>query len=114
MTEYAFMTNGGFFSSAASTMVSVWVLMWGIRRKGELDYKLDDTAKHIRWLMVVLGLATGTISTVPRIDFAPGVLFGWIWATAFLAWPNFAYHLTALLRRLGLAAPSSSSSKERT
>jgi hypothetical protein len=102
MTQYLAVEVRGFFANATSTMLSLWMLLWGIRWKGELDYELDDTAKHIRWLRVLVGWATLMMSTVPRISFAWGILLGWIWATAFLAWPNFAYHLTRVLRRCKL------------
>jgi hypothetical protein len=86
--------TGGFFSSATSTMVSLWVLLWGIRLKGELDLPLDTEAKRLRWSMVALGLIIMTVATAPMFNSAWGAAIGWIWATAFLAWPNFAFHLT--------------------
>ncbi len=100
--------SAGFFSSAASTMLSVWLLSWGIRRQGELDHELDSTAKHLRWSMVVLGIAVAIVATAPRIDSAKCALSGWVWATAFLAWPNLAFHLTATLRCYKLLPPSES------
>jgi len=91
--------GGGFFSNATATMVSVWVMLWGIRRKGEFDYQLDEDAKRVRWLIVVSSMAFSYLSAVV-LDSTWCVLGGWIVATAFLAWPNFAYHLTNLLRRI--------------
>lgn len=98
--------GGGFFSNATATMVSVWLLLWGIRRKGELDHQLDEDAKRVRWLIVMLGLAVSYFSAV-FLDWRWCVITGWIVATGFLAWPNFAYHLTALLRKIGLLPKAS-------
>ena len=91
--------GGGFFSNATATMVSVWLILWGIRQKGELDHELDEEAKRVRWLIVMLGMAFSYFSAI-ALDWRWCVLTGWIVATAFLAWPNFAYHLTNLLRRI--------------
>jgi hypothetical protein len=100
--------TGGFFSSATSTMVSLWVLLWGIRLKGELDLPLDTEAKRLRWSMVALGLIIMTVATAPMFNSAWGAAIGWIWATAFLAWPNFAFHLTGILRHCRLLPRSES------
>jgi hypothetical protein len=102
MIDASSMSPRGFFSEASSLMVSVWFLMWGIRRKGEFDIELDDTARRIRWLMVGMGILFLWASAGTLTDCAWCVLVGWIWATAFLAWPNFAYHLTTLLRKIRL------------
>jgi hypothetical protein len=62
--------TGGFFSSATSTMVSLWVLLWGIRLKGELDLPLDTEAKRLRWSMDALGLIIMTVATAPMFNSA--------------------------------------------
>lgn len=102
MVDIFYIPERRILSEASSLMVSVWFLVWGIRYKGEFDRELDGAARGIRWSMVGLGLVVllGSIDTLTiraRYFFA-----GWIWATAFLAWPNFAYHLTALLRKIRL------------
>jgi hypothetical protein len=89
---------------ASSLMVSVWFLVWGIRYKGEFDRELDGAAKRIRWSMVGLGIAL-LLASINLLGIRPRYFFaGWIWATAFLAWPNFAYYLSALLRKIRLLA----------
>jgi len=93
MSTYA---SGGFLPDAASTTILVWLLAWGIRRQGELDIGLDRAAKRVRWLAVGLGVALA--SAAPKLDSVWCALGGWVLATAFLAWPNFAHHLTSLLR----------------
>jgi len=52
--------------------------------------------------MVAMGIFIFWASAEILAGCAWCVLAGWIWATAFLAWPNFAYHLAALLRKLRL------------
>ncbi len=100
MTEVVLVT-GGFFSSATAAMASIWLLLWGIRRQGELDYELDNPMKTIRWVAVALGLFISFVCG-PGFNSVWCAAVGWICATAFLAWPNLAYHVARLLRRLKL------------
>ena len=79
---------------ALASLGSVWFCSWGIRRAGEFDYPLDFTAKVIRWALVVLLLGAG--ESFPGLS-AYRLALGLV-GMAFLAWPNFAYHLTRLLR----------------
>lgn len=73
----------------------IWFCAWAIRRKGELDYPLDLPAKIIRW--VAVAILMGIPANFPElpINTARILIFSGI---AFLAWPNFAYHLTRFLR----------------
>lgn len=73
---------------------SLWFISWGIRRAGEFDYPLDFAGQVVRWVLVVVLL--GAMTYFPGLS-APRVtlLLG---GCAFLAWPNFAYHLTRFLR----------------
>lgn len=96
------MSSGGFLASGSSAMISIWLLTWGIRRQGELDHDLDLVARRLRWLMVVAGVIVAVAATRPAFNSARGALAGWLGATAFLAWPNFAYYLARVLRRLRL------------
>jgi len=52
------MLSGGFFASGTSTMLSIWLVVWALRRQGELDHYLDNFAKRVRWLLVAAGWAT--------------------------------------------------------
>lgn len=88
----------GFVSDGASVMVTLWVLAWGIRRRGELDHSLDANAKWIRWSVVVLGVLVG-FGLGPTLNSVWVAATGWLIATAFLAWPNFAYYLARLFTR---------------
>ena len=38
-------------ASIWTAMANIWIAVRAIRRKGELDYELDDTAKFIRWVV---------------------------------------------------------------
>jgi hypothetical protein len=102
MLNFANLPTRNFFSEASSLTVSIWLLVWSLRSRGELDLELDQTAKRIRWSMVAMGIFIFWASAEILAGCAWCVLAGWIWATAFLAWPNFAYHLAALLRKLRL------------
>ena len=74
---------------------AVWVCAWAIRRKGELDYPLDSTAKVVRWVAVVILMGIPANFPSLPINLRRVLDFSGI---AFLAWPNFAYHLTRFLR----------------
>jgi len=73
---------------------SLWFISWGIRRAGEFDYPLDFTGQVVRWVLVVVLL--GAMTYFPGYSAARGTLL--LGGAAFLAWPNFAYHLTRFLR----------------
>jgi Protein of unknown function (DUF3592) len=71
--------------------LGIWFVVWAIRRKFDLDYKLSSTAVLLRWAVVTFSyllLATGVlgIAAVRLPILAVGLLF--------LCWPNFVYHLT--------------------
>lgn len=74
---------------------SIWFCAWAIRRQGEMDYPLDATAKAIRWLAVAVLMGIPANFRALPINLRRVLLFSGI---AFLAWPNFAYHLTRFLR----------------
>jgi hypothetical protein len=83
---------------------SIWFCVWVIRRKGEFDHKLDFSAKIIRWLAVVVFM--GLPVEIPQLlTPAARVILGFI-GVAFLAWPNFAYHLAGFLRWCRLLPPA--------
>jgi hypothetical protein len=96
-----------------AAVLNVWFVVWAIRRKGELDYKLDGTAKGIRWLIVLLFL--GTAVQAPWLLNPPSVRLcvGFI-GLGFLVWPNLAYHLTGLLRRCKLLRNSDAEELDQT
>jgi hypothetical protein len=73
---------------------SLWFISWAIRRKGEFDYPLDFAGQVVRWVLVVVLL--GAFQYFPGGSAPRGISL--VCGLAFLAWPNFAYHLTRLLR----------------
>lgn len=81
---------------------SLWFISWGIRRAGEFDYPLDFTGQVVRWVLVVVLL--GAMTYFPGYSAARGALL--LGGAAFLAWPNFAYHLTRFLRWCRLVPPA--------
>ena len=81
-----------------AAIANVWFVVWAIRRKGELDYDLDSTAKFVRWVVVVLCLGISILR--PELLKSPmRIAVGFV-GLGFLVWPNLAYHLTNLLRFL--------------
>lgn len=85
-----------YVSSLAAQAVCVWLAVWAIRRKYALDYKLDRTAQAVRWSIVALSVPLGRIGA---LKWEPLRIFSAFLFLAFLAWPNFAYHLIQLFRR---------------
>ena len=83
---------GGLIGAA----VSVWFFFWPYRRKYDLDHQLDRTAQTVRWLIVLSGFS---VALLPGPQFKIMRIAGGIVLLAFLAWPNFAYHLTAVFNR---------------
>lgn len=79
--------------------VCIWFFFWPYRRKYELDYKLDGASNIVRWAVVLSGLGAALL---PGLALRYARVAWGIVSVAFLAWPNFAYHLTRLLRRCRL------------
>src|SRR6266496_2436836 len=74
-----------------------WLAFWAIRRRGEFDYELDLMGKIVRWAIVVLALFLVQIPGPKLATFR--VIVGCV-GMAFLVWPNFAYHLTNILKQI--------------
>jgi hypothetical protein len=85
------------FGKLSAEAACIWFAFWAVRRKYELDYKLDRTAQTVRWLKVAISVPLGQLGA--RI-FEPLRIFSAFLFLAFLAWPSFAYQLTRLLRNL--------------
>lgn len=83
-------------SVLAQAGISLWFVVWAIRRKGEMDEKLDRPSKVVRWVIVYSGWI---LMSIPgRFFWLPRAIAGAL-SLAFLCWPNFAYHLTKSVRR---------------
>lgn len=83
---------------ALASLGAVWVCSWAIRRAGEFDRPLDFAAKLTRWALVIVLLGAATYYpgySASRLALGLGGM-------AFLAWPNFAYHIARFLRRCRL------------
>lgn len=83
-------------SRLAQAEVCIWFVVWGIRRKGEMDEKLDRTMHMVRWAIACGGWL---LASIPGTRFGPARAVIGIVGFAFLCWPNFAYHLTNVFRR---------------
>jgi hypothetical protein len=79
-----------------AAILNIWLAAWAIRRKGEFDYQLDQTAKAVRWILVAVCLGLpfriGQLLN-PTMRVCLGIA-----GIAFLVWPNLAYHMTRFLR----------------
>ena len=88
-----FMANAAMLAQIG---LCVWVVVYSIRRRGELDRELSPKARVVRWGVVLAGWALASL---------PGLMPGWLAGTAglaalaFLWWPNLAYHTTRLIER---------------
>jgi hypothetical protein len=86
-----------FYGSYSAQIVCIWLPVWAIRRKAEVDHPLDQTARVVRWITVAVGFAAGYY--VPGSELWYLRVTGAFVGLAFLCWPNFAYHVTNLFRR---------------
>jgi hypothetical protein len=84
-----------FQNSFLACVIGVWLAVWAIRYRGELDYELDSTARFIRWFVAICGLTLWL-----KIDSQALRITVVLTGMLFLVWPNTAYHLTRLLRFL--------------
>lgn len=86
--------------SFAAGVICIWLSVWAIRRKTEVDYPLDWASQVLRWTVVVLGFA---VAHLPGADLGYVRVAGYLVGLAFLCWPNFSYHLVHLVRRNDVA-----------
>ena len=89
--------------SAILPVGSVWLMSWAIRRRGGFDYPADLTARAVRWIAVFLPI--GLVVNFPGSMTASARVALYLASLAFLVWPNFAYQLTWLLRRVRILPP---------
>ena len=82
-------------SRLAGAEICIWLIVWSIRRRGEIDEKLDPTGKLIRWGVVLGGWL---LASIPGGRFGPFRAVVGLLGLAFLCWPNLAYHTARLLR----------------
>jgi hypothetical protein len=84
-----YLTN---LSRIVSPAIGISFVVWAFRYRGEMDHKLTPLGKKIRWAIVLMsyGIAAIPTSFEWMIFVRPpmGIL-----GFAFLAWPNFAYHI---------------------
>ena len=74
----------------------IWLSVWAIRKRADIDYRLDGLARSIRWLIVAVGFACALISSGPRFAYlrVAGLWIGLV----FLCWPNVAYYAARLMK----------------
>jgi hypothetical protein len=82
-----------FYLARSAMIACIWLSVWAIRRKADVDYPLDGFAQTVRWGVVVLGFTFGYLTSLKY-----GRLVGFNLGLIFLCWPNFGYHLANLLR----------------
>ncbi len=80
-----------FYGALSAKIACIWLSVWAIRRKSEVDYPLGTSAQWIRWIVVLLGFTVAYFAPFKSLRLASGFT-----ALAFLCWPNLAYHLTNL------------------
>ena len=76
-------------------LTCIWLAVWSIRKRYDVDYRLALPSHVVRWTFIVAGFA---LTAVRGAELAALRIAGlWI-GLAFLCWPNFAYHIARLLR----------------
>jgi|SRR6476646_1487353 len=86
-----------FYGAFSAKIACIWLAFWAIRKSGDVDYPLDNFARGIRWLIVVIGFTLGYYIPGPNLAYLR-VIAGSV-GLALLCWPNLAYHLANLCRR---------------
>jgi hypothetical protein len=72
--------------------VGIWFAIWALRHRAGWDYKLNGTARAVRWSVVGVGYSLAASLPGPAVvRLVPGFL-----GIGFLCWPNFAYRLAKL------------------
>lgn len=77
-------------------VIGIYLSVWAIRKRYEVDYKLDVYDQVFRLGFAALGIALGIV---------PGSSLGWLRATggllflAFLCWPNLGYYVSRFFGR---------------
>lgn len=102
--------------------LTTYAWVWPIRRRGDFDLPMDSTARHVRWLtvLVLLGLSERLVRPFPGSDHLagysgalqafqhnPGGMLLAYASLAFFVWPNLGLHLTRLLRWMRVLPPGS-------
>jgi hypothetical protein len=87
----------------AEGAASVWFVSWALRRRYELDYKLDRREQILRWAVIAF---TFGLALLPGPNFAAVRIVVGISGIAFLAWPNLAHHTMGLAEQVHLAKGS--------
>lgn len=90
---------GGILSYAsqiASCAVSVWFISWAIRRRYELDHNLTRIEQFIRWMIVLVAFGLTFLS---GSNFAMTRIIAGITGMLFVAWPNLAHRVLAIIGR---------------
>jgi hypothetical protein len=95
--EVGALSNGvsgllGFYGALSAKIACIWLSVWAIRRKSEVDYPLGTSAQWIRWIVVLLGFTVAYFAPFKSIRLVSGFT-----ALAFLCWPNCAHHAARLL-----------------
>jgi hypothetical protein len=84
-------------SQVAKGAVAVWFVSWALRRKYELDQRLDWRAQTVRWMVIVIAFG---LTLLEGSNLAAVRITAWIFGAAFLAWPSLAHHVIAVVDRL--------------
>ncbi len=89
---HEFLSNA---TTIATPAIGIWLGIWGLRRKLDSDYKLDWTARAVRWCIVLI---CWVIVSIPGHGRRPVSGLALIVGLALLWWPNFAYHFVRGVR----------------
>lgn len=85
-----------YISRLTADVACVWLGVWAVRKKYEVDEELDRAAQIIRWSVVAVSFA---VMSVPGPEFKLARILAAVVLLAFLCWPNFAYQLRQMFKR---------------
>jgi hypothetical protein len=74
-------------------VICIWLSVWAIRKKAEIDLPLDRASQSLRCSVILLGFA---VAHLPGADLGYVRVTGYLVGMVFLCWPNFSYHLAKL------------------
>ncbi len=77
---------------AIDSAVGFWIMLYGIRRKGGLDYALGPNGQAMRWVLAALSYAG-----MARLSIGWVRLICLLFFVGFVAWPNLAWYPMAAL-----------------
>jgi hypothetical protein len=82
-----------FYGALSPKIACIWLSVWAIRKKAEVDVPLDSYARAVRCTVVVVGFVFGYIADFKYLRLGSGFV-----GLVFLCWPNCGHYLVNLFK----------------